>query len=129
MGVAKRGGHDRAQALCGCGVLTLRPGARDPILIRMRILILTAALLVTACTHLNVQDAGNGRHLVTGSAASGGYTGSREEAIEQANAYCDESHQRAVIDSFDDKPGVGPRGEHTSGMLFTCAPPLVLRFQ
>jgi len=95
----------------------------------MRILTLTAALLLTACTHLHVQDAGNGAHLVTGSAASGGYTGSREEAIEQANAYCDKSGQRAVIESFDDKPGVGPKGEHTSSLLFTCAPPLVLKFQ
>ena len=96
----------------------------------MRALILAAALvLVAGCSRPNVQDARNGQHVVTGTAASGGYTGSREEAIEQANAYCDKSKQRAVIDSFDDKPGVGSKGEHTSSMVFTCAAPLVLQFQ
>jgi hypothetical protein len=94
-----------------------------------RSLILVVTLLVLGCSRPNVQDAGNGQHLVTGTAASGGYTGSREEAIEQANEYCDKSKQRAVIESFDDKPGVGAKGEHTSGMVFTCAPPLVLHFE
>ena len=95
----------------------------------MRARTLAAALLLTGCTHLDVQDAGNGRHVVTGTASSGGYTGSHEEAIDQANEYCDKSHQKAVIESFDDKPGVGAKGEHTSSMVFTCAPALVLHFQ
>jgi len=96
----------------------------------LRALILaTAFLLLAGCSRPNVQDTGNGQHLVTGTAASGGYTGSREEAIEQANEYCEKSKQRAVIESFDDKPGVGPKGEHTSGMVFTCAAPLVLHFE
>lgn len=96
----------------------------------MKALLLAAVvLLFTGCTHPNVQDAGNGRHVVTGTASSGGYTGSHEEAIDQANEYCDKSHQKAVIESFDDKPGVGPKGEHTSGMEFTCAAPVVLHFQ
>lgn len=95
----------------------------------MKARILAAALLLTGCTHLDVQDAGNGRYLVTGTASSGGYTASHEEAIDRANEYCNKSHQRAVIESFDDKAGVGPKGEHTSSMVFTCAPPLVLHFQ
>lgn len=94
----------------------------------MKSRILAAALLLTGCTHLEVQDAGNGRYVVTG-ASAGGYTGSHEEAIDQANEYCSKTHHRAVIESFDDKPGVGPKGEHTSSMVFTCAPPLVLHFQ
>jgi hypothetical protein len=94
----------------------------------MHVRILAAALLLAGCTHLDVQDAGNGRHVVTGTASSGGYTGSHEEAIDQANEYCDKSHQKAVIESFDDKPSVGPKGEHTSSMVFSCAAPLVLHF-
>jgi hypothetical protein len=97
----------------------------------MRALILAAISfpLLAGCSRSNVQDTGNGEHVVTGTAASGGYTGSREEAIEQANEYCDESKQKAVIESFDDKPGAGPKGEHTSSMVFTCAAPLALHFE
>jgi hypothetical protein len=96
----------------------------------MKALMLAAVvLLILGCSHPNVQDAGNGGHVVTGTASSGGYTGSHEEAIDQANEYCDKSHQKAVIESFDDKPGEGPKGEHTSSMVFTCAPPVVLHFQ
>jgi len=95
----------------------------------MKTTFLSLLLLLGACAHLNVTDSADGRHRVTGSAASGGYTGSREEAIEQANDFCGRSRQRAVIESFDDKPEVGPKGEHTSELEFSCATPQALHFQ
>jgi hypothetical protein len=95
----------------------------------MRIDFLAASILLTACSHVNVTDRSNGEHLVTGTASSGGYTGSREEAIEQANDFCHRSRQQPVIASFDDKPELGPKGEHTSSVVFTCAAPQVLHFE
>jgi hypothetical protein len=97
----------------------------------MKAAILCAVLLLIGCsTHTaNVRDAGEGKHSVTASANWGGYTGSREEAIAQANEFCRESRQSVAIDSFADQPGVGPKGEQTSSMVFTCItrPPLQLR--
>ena len=89
---------------------------------------LAAVLLLSACAHLQVQEMGNGRHALTAVSPSGGFAGSHEEALELANDYCGRSRQRAVIESFDDKPGLGPNGEHTSSLLFTCAPPAALHF-
>jgi hypothetical protein len=96
----------------------------------MRAATLATVLLLVSCAHSNaVRDAGNGMHAVTNTAAWGGYTGSHEENIEQANDFCRKSSQQAVIESFDDKPGVGPKGEHTSTMVFACAAPPVLQYQ
>jgi hypothetical protein len=50
----------------------------------MRIDFLAASILLTACSHVNVTDRSNGEHLVTGTASSGGYTGSREEVRARA---------------------------------------------
>ena len=57
------------------------------------------------------------------------YTGSREEAIAQANDYCARSDRTASIDHFEDHPGVTAKGEQTSTMVFTCGvrPPLQLK--
>jgi hypothetical protein len=94
----------------------------------MKAAALAAVLLLTACAQLQVQDLGNGRHSLTAVSPSGGYAGSHEEAVELANDYCGKSRQRAVIERFDDEPGVGPNGEHTSGLVFSCAPPAALHF-
>jgi hypothetical protein len=94
----------------------------------MKAAALAAVLLLTACAQLQVQDLGNGRHSLSAVSPSGGFAGSHEEAVELANDYCGRSHQRAVIESFDDKPGVGLNGEHTSRLVFTCAPPAALHF-
>ena len=97
----------------------------------MRAAILGAVLALAACSHAdkNVRDAGNGMHSVTATANWGGYTGSREETIAQANEFCRKNGQAPAIDSFVDQPGVGPKGEQTSTMTFTCAtrPPLKLK--
>jgi hypothetical protein len=95
----------------------------------MRVTSLIALLLLGACaTHANVQDLGNGRHSLVAVSSSGGYHGSHEEAVERANDYCSRLRQTAVIEGFDDRPVVGPEGEHTSSMVFTCAPPKALHF-
>jgi hypothetical protein len=95
----------------------------------MRVARLIALLSLAACaTHPLVQDVGDGRHSLVAVSSSGGYHGSHEEAIELANDYCSRFRQTAVIEDFDDKPGFGPGGEHTSSVLFTCAAPRVLHF-
>jgi hypothetical protein len=94
----------------------------------MRALSVSVALLLAACAHLEVQDLGDGRHSLVAVSSSGGYYGSHEEAFERATDYCSRYHQTAVIESFDDKPGVGLQGEHTSRLVFTCAEPKTLQF-
>jgi hypothetical protein len=94
----------------------------------MRAAILFGVLLLSGCAHLDVADMGNGQHALTAVSSSGGYAGSHEEAVERANEYCGKSRQTALIEGFDDKPGVGPLGEHTSSVVFTCAAPRKLHF-
>jgi hypothetical protein len=87
----------------------------------MKTAILAAVFLMAGCTHTSsVQDTGNGMHSITAAADWGGYTGSREEAIAQANEYCARSDRTASIDRFEDHPGVTAKGEQTSTMVFTC---------
>jgi hypothetical protein len=50
-----------------------------------------------ACAHVDVQDMGNGQHSLTTISSSGGFSGSREEAIERANDWCAKSGAQAVI--------------------------------
>jgi hypothetical protein len=94
----------------------------------MRAASLTVVLLLVACAHLQVQDLGSGRHSLVAVSTSGGYYGSHEEAVELANDYCARYHQTAVVESFDDEPGVGLQGEHTSRLTFTCAERKTLQF-
>ncbi len=96
----------------------------------MKPALLASVLLVAGCAHTShVQDAGNGMHSVTASANWGGYTGSREETIAQANDFCAESGQVAAIDNFQDKPGVNAKGEQTTTLTFTCTARAVLRLK
>ena len=96
----------------------------------MKTAILACPLLLAGCTHTShVADLGNGTHAVTASANWGGYTGSREETIAHANDFCGESHQTASIQSFEYKPGVGPKGEQTSTLTFTCTAKPVLHLR
>jgi len=81
-----------------------------------------------ACTHEPVAEVGEGRHALLAMSVSGGYAGSHEEALEKANDYCARWHQQAVIEGFDDKPEVGPVGQHTSSVVFSCAAPRALHF-
>jgi len=85
---------------------------------------LAVTLLLAACEHQPaVQDMGSGQHSLTATSSSGGYYGSREDAVEQANDFCGKSGQRAVTAGFFDKAEIGPHGEHTTSIIFTCAAP------
>ena len=96
----------------------------------MKTAILGSVLLLAGCAHTSpVQDAGNGMHSVTASANWGGYTGSREETIAQANDFCAKSGQTAAIQGFEDKPGVSPKGEQTSTLTFSCTARPVLQLK
>jgi uncharacterized lipoprotein YajG len=96
----------------------------------MKTAIVAGALLLAGCAHTSqVQDVGNGVHSVTASANLGGYTGSREETIAQANDFCAKSGQTAAIQSFEDKPGVSAKGEQTSTLMFTCTARPVLHLR
>jgi hypothetical protein len=96
----------------------------------MKAAIFACALLLGGCAHTNqVQDAGNGMHSVTASANWGGYTGSREETIAQANDFCSKSKQTAAIENFEDKPGVNAKGEQTTTLTFNCVARPVLQLK
>jgi len=94
----------------------------------MRARVLTALLLLSGCAHDAVHDMDNGQHTLTATGASGGVQGSHEAAFERANEFCDRSGQQAVIGAFYDKAEIGPRGEHTSTIIFSCATPRTLHF-
>ena len=94
----------------------------------MKAAILAGILVLVGCAHVPVQDMGHGRHSLTATADTGGFAGSREEAIELANDYCARAGQQALIDGFYDKSGIGPLGEHTSSILFRCTVPKALHF-
>ena len=89
---------------------------------------LAALLCLAACAHVAVQDMGSGRHALVAVSSSGGYYGSHEEAFELASDYCSKYRQGAVIERFDDQPGVGAQGQHTSRLEFSCVPPRTLHF-
>jgi hypothetical protein len=94
----------------------------------MKAVLAAVVALVAGCSHAQVQDMSNGQHSLTATASSGGFDGSREEAIEQANDFCQRTGQQPVIDGFYDKSALGPLGEHTSSIIFRCAAPHTLHF-
>ena len=87
-----------------------------------------ALAVIAGCAHLDVQDLGQGRYSLTASAPSGGFYGSREAAVEQANEFCRRQGEAAVTDGFYDKSELGPQGERTTSILFRCTVPQPLRF-
>jgi len=96
----------------------------------MKTVIPAGVLLLAGCAHTShVQDLGNGMHAVSASANWGGYTGSREATISQANDFCDKSRQTVAIESFEDKPGVSAKGEQTSTLNFRCTTRPVLHLK
>lgn len=96
----------------------------------MRVLALAVLALVCGCAHpaVQVQDMSNGQHSLTATSESGGLEGSREAAVERANAYCGQNRQQPVIASFYDRSAVGTQGQRTSTIIFSCAAPRVLQF-
>ena len=96
----------------------------------MKTVMFASMLVLVGCAHSShVQDLGNGMHSVTASANWGGYTGSREETIAQANDFCGKSGQMAAIENFEDHPGVTPKGEQTSTLSFKCMARPVLQLR
>ena len=96
----------------------------------MKTVMFASMLVLVGCAHSShIQDLGNGMHSVTASANWGGYTGSREETIAQANDFCGKSGQMAAIENFEDHPGVTPKGEQTSTLTFTCQARPVLQLK
>jgi hypothetical protein len=96
--------------------------------IRKSSLTAVALVLIGGCHHLSVQELQNGQHSVTATSPSGGYSGSREDTIELANEYCAKHGQQAMLDGFFDKSDLGPKGEHTSSLIFSCGPRTKLEF-
>jgi hypothetical protein len=82
---------------------------------------LSGVLAPVACGHVPVQELGDGRYSLTVVAASEGYAGSREQAVEAADDYCARSRQSVVVESFDDKPAAGLEGKHATSVTFRCA--------
>jgi hypothetical protein len=95
---------------------------------RVRVPVAVFCLAAAGCSHLKVADLGGGHRSLTAVSPSGGYSGSHEEAIEEANDYCRGSRQAAVIDHFEDQSRIGPKGEHSSRIFFSCAAPQALHF-
>jgi hypothetical protein len=96
----------------------------------MRLAALAVLTSLCGCAHpaVQVEDMSNGQHSLTATSESGGVEGSREAAVERANAYCDRNGQQPVIASFYDHGPVGAQGQHTSTIIFSCAAPRVLHF-
>lgn len=86
---------------------------------------LVAGVLLTACEHQPpVQEMSNGQFSLTATSSSGGYHGSRAVAVQKANTYCERSGRRATTANLDDKTELGPNGEHSTTIIFTCAVPV-----
>ena len=96
-------------------------------LARMRgevLITLVAGVVLAACEHQPpVQEMSNGEFSLTATSSSSGYGGSRRLAVQKANTYCGRSGQRAATASLSDKAELGPNGEHSSTIIFTCATP------
>lgn len=83
---------------------------------------LLAAFALGGCTHQAVQDMGGGQHSLTAVSRSGGFSGSHEEAVEQANEWCAKSGLQAIVDGFYDHATVAADGAHRSSIIFACGP-------
>jgi hypothetical protein len=94
----------------------------------VRTALFLSLLMLAGCHHPQVLNMQNGQHSITATAPSGGFSGSREQAIEQANDYCAHAHQQAELAGFFDKSELGAKGEHTSTLIFNCVAPHKLQF-
>jgi hypothetical protein len=80
---------------------------------------LCGILALLGCSHLRVQELGDGRYSLTVATPSAGSAGSHEQAVDEADEYCARSSQSAVVESFDDQPA-GLEGQHATRVIFTC---------
>lgn len=85
----------------------------------------TASLLLCGCSLMgpsrpDALDMGGGRYSVTGTTVSSNVTSARQDAAEQANAFCALSSRQAVIQNFDDFAHGGHWGGPTSSAVFYC---------
>ena len=65
-------------------------------------------------------DLGGGRYSVSGTTISGNLGSARQDAAEQANAFCGSSSRQAVIESFENKKRGDAWGASTSSAIFHC---------
>lgn len=65
-------------------------------------------------------DLGGGRYSVSGTTISGNLGSARQDAAEQANAFCGSSSRQAVIESFENKKHGDAWGASTSSAIFHC---------
>jgi hypothetical protein len=72
------------------------------------------------CAYVPIQDHPDGSHSLIATAKSGGYTVSRDQALEDANDYCARSRKRALVESYDDLPAAGLDAPHSSRLNFSC---------
>jgi hypothetical protein len=88
------------------------------------VIMLVAGVVLAACEHQPpVQEMSNGEFSLTATSSSAGYGGSRRLAMQKANTYCGHSGKRAATASLSDKAELGPNGEHSTTIVFTCATP------
>jgi hypothetical protein len=85
----------------------------------------TASVLLGGCSLMgpstpDALDMGGGRYSVTGTTVSSNVTSARQDAAEQANAFCALSSRQAVIQNFDDFAHGGHWGGPTSSAVFYC---------
>jgi hypothetical protein len=81
---------------------------------------LIALALLAGCAYVPIQDLPDGSHAVIATAKSGGYTVSRDQALEDANDYCARERKRALVESYDDLPAAGLDAPHSSRLNFSC---------
>lgn len=73
--------------------------------------------MLCGCSSTEVLEIGGGSYTLTSQAHVHCPAGSREEAVQQANDYCDRSHKKPRIQSFDDKILIDGC---TSSIVFQC---------
>jgi hypothetical protein len=83
------------------------------------------SILLCGCSllgspELTAVEMGGGRYSVTGTTLSSNITSARQDAAQQANAYCAQSSRQAVIEHFDDFAQGGHWGGPTSSAVFYC---------
>lgn len=81
----------------------------------MKNLVALFVIILAGCAHTEVLDLGAGRHSLTASASS--LPGAHEEAVQQAQEFCDQLHAKAIVDRFEDFPA---DLQTQSSIIFRC---------
>ena len=103
-------------------------GNRYKAMSKLKLPVLGLMSLLGACAHVGIQEVGHGQCSVSGISSSGGYHGSREEAIESANEYCGRFGKAGRSMAFSDEADVDAHGERMSSVTFHRVPSQPLEF-